>query len=117
MYIKDLTNGVVRRYGGNIHDSLRISSDGRTLSYANLQNGDGSRYGDYRFVVDENGETPEEDEVLRVYGADAYFNIGGFMDVYILALIREYKLDLKPREELTPFERDIVDYMRCGDEL
>ena len=49
MYIKDMTNGTVRRYGTNVHDSLQISDDGRTLSYENLQNGDGSRYGDYRF--------------------------------------------------------------------
>ena len=77
MYIKDLTNGNVRLYGTNHHDALRISKDGRTLSYENLQNGDGSRYGDYRFT-DGEGRTPEEDEELAEYGADAYFNIGGF---------------------------------------
>ena len=109
MYIKDLTNGKVRRYGGNVHDSLRISPDGKQLTYENLQNGDGSD-GDYRFVVDENGLTPEEDKDLCKYGADAYFNIGGFMDTYLLALIKEYKLDIKPWDELTPFERDIVHY-------
>ena len=67
----------VRLYGTDCHDSLRISPDGRTLSYKNLQNGDGSRYGDYRFCDDE-GKTPKEDEVLLAHGADAYFNIGGF---------------------------------------
>ena len=77
MYIKDLTNGTVRRYGTNVHDSLQISDDGRTLSYENLQNGDGSRYGDYRFC-DSDGQVPEEDEVLVKHGANAYFNIGGF---------------------------------------
>lgn len=81
MYIKDLgmKQPVIRPYGSNHHDSLRISPDGRTLSYENLQNGDGSRWGDYRFC-DEEGHTPEEDPVLTEYGADAYFNIGGFMD-------------------------------------
>lgn len=77
MYIKDLEMGTVRPYGTNQHDSLRVSSDGRTLSYENLQNGDGSRYGSYRFC-DSEGKTPEEDEDLIMHGADAYFNIGGF---------------------------------------
>ena len=77
MYIKDMTNGTVRRYGTNVHDSLQISEDGRTLSYENLQNGDGSRYGGYRFC-DSDGKVPEEDEVLVKHGANAYFNIGGF---------------------------------------
>ena len=77
MWIKDMHTGKVRMYGDDVHDALRISEDGRTLSYANLQNGDGSRYGCYRFVTDENGKTPEEDEVLVKNGADAYFDIGG----------------------------------------
>lgn len=78
MYIKDKYSGTVRKYGTNHHDSLRISNDGRTLSYENLQNGDGSRYGDYRFVTDKEGHIPAEDEDLIKYGAGAYFNIGGF---------------------------------------
>ena len=36
--------------------------------------------GDYRFVVDEVGKVPAEDETLMRYGADAYFNIGGFKE-------------------------------------
>ena len=83
MSIKDLTNGTVRKYGTNHHDSLRISDDGRTLSYENLQNGDGSEYGDYRFVVDEDGNIPADYEAVGKYGADAYFNIGGFLDKYL----------------------------------
>ena len=79
MYIKDLETGTVRKYGSDRHDSLRISDDGRVLSYYNLQNGDGSQWGDYRFCDDE-GHTPEEDETLVKYGADAYFNIGGWRD-------------------------------------
>lgn len=78
MWIKDLQTGTVREYGKNCHDSLRISGDGRTLTYYNLQCGDGSGYGDFRFVVDPEGHTPDEDETLIKYWADAYFNIGGW---------------------------------------
>lgn len=80
MYIKDLQSGDVRKYGTNPHDALRVSPDGTILSYENLQNGDGSRFGDYRFC-DKDGLIPEEDEVLVKHGADAYFNIGGFVEV------------------------------------
>ena len=64
MKIKDLQTGEEHEYGTNPHDSLVVSEDGRTLSYYNLQNGDGSRFGDYRFIVG--------DEIER------YWNIGGF---------------------------------------
>ena len=77
MWIKDMLTGEVRKYGSNHHDSLRISDDGRYLVYANLQNGDGSENGDYRFVVDEKGNIPSEDKTLMKYGADAFFDIGG----------------------------------------
>ena len=67
MKIKDLYNGRIHEYGSNQHDSLVISDDGRTLTYYNLQNGDGSDWGDYRFVPDmEVEETGEK-----------YWNIGG----------------------------------------
>lgn len=77
MWIKDMLTGKIRKYGTNHHDALIISEDGRYLVYENLQNGDGSM-GDYRFVTDEDGNIPSEDETLMRYGADAYFNIGGF---------------------------------------
>ena len=77
MYIKDLETGKVRRYGTNPHDSLVISDDGRTLSYYNLQNGDGSRCGGYVFC-DEEGKTPAEIDVHVEHGAEIYFNIGGW---------------------------------------
>ena len=76
MKIKDLTTGQVFEYGSNRHHALRISDDGRTLSFEHLQNGDGSRYGDYRFVDDDEEKIPSEIE--DEYGADSYFNIGGF---------------------------------------
>lgn len=84
MYIKDTHSGEVREYGTNHHDSLRISNDGTYLTYEHLQCGDGSIAGNkehsgYLFC-DEEGHTPEEDEVLCKHGADAYFNIGGFND-------------------------------------
>lgn len=76
MFIKDLETGRVFKYGTDRHDSLRISGDGHYLEYRNLQNGEGSgEYGCYRFVVDEEGFIPEEDEVLVRHGADAYFDI------------------------------------------
>lgn len=77
MFIKDLLTGKVRRYGTDPHDSLVISEDGRTLSYYNLQNGDGSSYGSYVFCDDE-GKIPKEIDVYIERGADIYFNIGGW---------------------------------------
>ena len=77
IYIKDLLDGSVRKYGKNHHDSLMISKDGRYLSYCNIKNGDGSLYGDYKFC-DKDGVLPCEDEVLIKHGAEAYANIGGF---------------------------------------
>ena len=82
MYIRDNEDGEVRLYGKNCHDSLAISADGRCLYYYNLQNGDGSRCGGYSFVTDEKGYTPIEDEDLQAYGAEGYFDIGGFMCRY-----------------------------------
>ena len=75
MYIKDLQSGKVRKYGTDCHDSLRISSDGRTLTYYNLQNGDGSGCGEYRFC-DENGNLP-----CDIPFSEGYFNIGGFDEI------------------------------------
>lgn len=81
-YIKDLRTGNIRPYGSNHHDSLMISQDGTYLTYEHLQCGDGSIAGDKEhsgFVFcDDEGHTPEEDETLCRYGADAYFNIGGW---------------------------------------
>ncbi len=81
-YIKDLQSGNIRPYGSNHHDSLLISKDGTYLTYEHLQCGDGSIAGDKEnsgFVFcDDEGHTPEEDEILCKYGADAYFNIGGW---------------------------------------
>ena len=80
MYIKDLTNGSIRIYGSDPHDSLNISPDGKYLTYYNLHNGDGSGVGNYVFC-DENGLTPDEAaekyECIE-YATDSYFNIGGF---------------------------------------
>ena len=57
LYIQDVVSGRVFEYGGNCHDRLIISEDGRCLTYYNLQNGDGSCVGDYRFYY----EKPEDE--------------------------------------------------------
>lgn len=75
--IKDLSNGKIREYGTDCHDSLRISDDGRSLTYYNLQNGEGSRWGVYRFVM-EDGKIPEKSETPDAIHCETYFNIGGF---------------------------------------
>lgn len=77
MLIKDLQGGSIHKYGSSSHDSLAISQDGRTLSYYNLQCGDGSAYGDYRFVMDD-GEIPAASKTPDALHCECYFNIGGF---------------------------------------
>lgn len=77
--ILDLQTGIIRDYGTNCHDALRIGRDGRGLYYANLQNGDGSQWGDYRFVMDDD-KTPEESQTADALHGETYFNIGGFGD-------------------------------------
>lgn len=76
MLIKDNETGRIFEYGHNCHDSLEISADGRYLTYYNLQNGDGSTFGAYTFVLDD-GKTPEEHDSPDVI-YNSYFNIGGF---------------------------------------
>ena len=75
MLIKDLEDGEIFEYGNNSHDSLTISDDGRTLSYYNLQNGDGSKYGNYRFVM-EDGEVPSESNTADAMYGCCYAHIG-----------------------------------------
>lgn len=79
MKLKDLTTGKVFKYGSDKHHALVISGDGNTLTFEHLQNGDGSgEYGIYRFVDDDDETIPCETEQFSKYGADSYFNIGGF---------------------------------------
>lgn len=77
MKIKDLQTGRVFEYGNDSHDGLMISEDGRFLSYNNLQNGDGSRWGDYRFVLDD-GEVPQDSSSADALHGMSYVNVGGF---------------------------------------
>ena len=77
MKILDLQTGNIHEYGDNPHDSLYVSNDGRYLTYYNLQNGDGSGVGDYRFVCDDD-KVPAESETADAIHAEVYFNIGGF---------------------------------------
>lgn len=77
IYIKDMTDGSVRPYGTNRHDALHLSPDGRTITYDNLQNGDGSKFGDYRLCDNPEGILPEDiDSPEAVY---TYVDIGGSM--------------------------------------
>lgn len=77
MKILDTQTGDIHEYGADGHDSLRVSQSGRFLSYYNLQNGDGSAYGDYRFVCDDN-KVPSESETADARHAHVFFNIGGW---------------------------------------
>ena len=79
MKILDLQTGRIRDYGTNCHDALRIGRDGRALYYSNMQNGDGSQWGDYRFVMDDD-KTPDESQTADALHGECYFNIGGFDD-------------------------------------
>lgn len=49
IYIKDTATNDEFMFGNNIHDSLVVDNDNKILHYYNLQNRDGSIFGDYRF--------------------------------------------------------------------
>lgn len=77
MKILDTQTGTIHEYGTDGHDSLHVSQDGRYLTYYNLQNGDGSGVGDYRFVCDDD-KIPAESETADAIHAHVFFNIGGW---------------------------------------
>ena len=77
MRILDLQTGETHIFGDNCHDSLAISQDGRSLHYYNLQCGDGSNYGDFRFVMEDN-KVPSESGTADAIHVESYFNIGGW---------------------------------------
>lgn len=122
-YIKDLQTGNIRPYGSNHHDSLMISQDGTYLTYEHLQCGDGSIAGDKEhsgFVFcDDEGHTPEEDEILCRYGADAYFNIGGWENpIDVLNKIRTEATSLKisyTDHDKDTYRRGVNDVLRIID--
>ena len=62
LYIQNIVSGRVFEYGKNCHDKLLISEDGRSLTYYNLQDGDGSCVGDYRFYYEKPKIETEEDK-------------------------------------------------------
>lgn len=120
MYIKDNVTGTVRLYGTNCHDSLEISEDGKYLTYYNLQCGEGSKYGGFSFVTDENGTLPKDDEVLVKHGAEAYFNIGGWPDINAVLdrIAEEIDEQIIPRSSHTDRQKKevlkIIDKYRGG---
>ena len=81
IWIRDNINGKVFEYGKDCHDSLRISEDGRYLTYYNLQNGDGSEFGSYSFVAEDCPLTLEELSERTgciEHATECFANIGGF---------------------------------------
>lgn len=73
LFVKDVDNGYVHEYGSDPHDSLIL--DGGALYYYNLQNGEGTKYGGYKWV-DENGNDIEEDD------GEKYYHIGFTSDEF-----------------------------------
>lgn len=71
LYIQDINSGRVFEYGKNCHDKLLISEDGRCLTYYNLQDGDGSCVGDYRFYY-EKPIIETEEEKRYAYDIDEW---------------------------------------------
>lgn len=112
----------VKEYGTDQHDALMISEDGRCLYYENLQNGDGSMFAGYTFVL-EDGKPPQESNSDEAYYGQAYANIGGFGDreearklskrfcdkVIVDAEIQMFKAE---ENEHTKGWRDCVEYFR-----
>lgn len=93
MYITDTETGITRLYGTDQHDSLVKSDDGRCLHYYNLQCGEGSMFGTYVFT-DELGRIPKENIDILRYGAEDYFNIGGFGEVH-MSQIEDIKAEIQ----------------------
>lgn len=52
IWVLDTQGDVVHMVGTNHHDELYLDEKGR-IQYYNLQNGCGTEYGEYRFVLDE----------------------------------------------------------------
>lgn len=83
IWIKDLATKKIHKYGSDCHDSLTLSDNGTSLHYYNLQNGDGSRFGDYKnpfsggyVFSDEKGRVPEEICDPNEYENSLYGGIG-----------------------------------------
>ncbi|MDQ0273344.1 hypothetical protein [Cytobacillus purgationiresistens] len=70
--VKDLDNNKTHIVGTNIHDQLIVNS-GKSITYSNLQNGEGSQFGPYMFEGEEclyQGVTVEFvtlDELMNIY--------------------------------------------------
>ena len=87
LFIKDRETGVVHEYGTNPHDSLIVHSDG-SLSYYNLQTGEGTMFGAYCFC-DKNGNDPMDKAIKTHWAVMPFVDIAGkdddlisFIDAY-----------------------------------
>ena len=78
LFIRDF-DGSTRPFGSDKHDRLLLGMDGRTLSYFNMQNGDGSRYGDYRLCLAD-GMIPDEDSSMVYYEGEYSITKEGLQD-------------------------------------
>lgn len=124
MYILDLATNSVHKYGTNSHDSLIKSPDGKYLEYYNLKNGDGSGYGDYRFVEKYDDEFLVPDDLADETGVSeyihgCYFNIGGFHvpDITIKEKFKKEQFDERQAKiylahKITKLliEKDLIDF-------
>ena len=107
MLIKDLSSGNTREYGTNCHDSLMISQDGKSLVYYNMQCGESSQFGNYRFVLDDD-EVPEESNTPEAIHCECYADIGGFKNIYREAY-KQGQADLFARLRQFPIRRNNYD--------
>lgn len=68
IYVKDMLTNHFHEVGSDRHDSLLIVNGG--LQYYNLQCGEGTEFGDYKFC-DKNGNTDFDDAE-----GECYYHIG-----------------------------------------
>ena len=101
LYIQDVVSGRVFEYGKNCHDRLLISEDGRSLTYYNLQNGDGSCVGDYRFYY----EKPEDE---TDFDADEWARMVKHQSISELLAKERKKVVQEIKQRLCRFEDTLI---------
>ncbi|MGN0489360.1 MAG: hypothetical protein ACI4HO_08880 [Ruminococcus sp.] len=78
LYIRDNTNGKVREYGTDSHDTLVLQEDG-SIHYYNLHNGTGTQYPaeGYTFSLSDGSDPRTLGEDYIEHGAEPFLDIGG----------------------------------------